>query len=66
LIKHNGITVVILKSNIKQRQINFAGNERLKIYGTLSCKSGKRMNIKNFLNQKMKPLKMVTALVDIA
>ena len=47
MIKHNSITVVILKSSIKQRQINFAGNERLKIYGTLFCKSGKKMNIKN-------------------
>lgn len=47
MIKHNSITVVILKSSIKQRQINFAGNERLKIYGTLSCKSGKRMNVEN-------------------
>ena len=32
---------------IKQGVIGFAGNSQLKIYGTLDCASGKRMNIQN-------------------
>jgi methylphosphotriester-DNA--protein-cysteine methyltransferase len=32
---------------IKSKSINFAGNKKLKIYGTLNCKSGKRMKRKN-------------------
>lgn len=28
---------------IRHGEINFAGNAKLKIYGTLHCKSGKRM-----------------------
>jgi len=43
LIKHNEITGVILRSKIKKKEITLTGNERLKIYGMLSCKSGKRM-----------------------
>src|SRR5687767_12607653 len=36
-----------LKSLIKQHEIILAGNKQLKIYGTLQCKSGKRMKIEN-------------------
>lgn len=36
-----------LKSLIKLREIILAGNKQLKIYGTLHCKSGKRMKIEN-------------------
>ncbi|NIJ54117.1 Ada metal-binding domain-containing protein [Dyadobacter arcticus] len=36
-----------LKSLIDNRLIKFGGNKNLKIYGTLSCKSGKRMKVKN-------------------
>ena len=32
---------------LKEGQITMAGNKKLKIYGTLSCKSGKRMLDKN-------------------
>lgn len=32
-----------LKTMITDRQITFAGNRQLKIYGQLSCGSGKRM-----------------------
>ncbi|WP_335966386.1 MULTISPECIES: Ada metal-binding domain-containing protein [Galbibacter] len=32
---------------IKNGQICLAGNKRLKIYGTLNCKSGKRMQKEN-------------------
>ena len=36
-----------LKSMIKSGEIILAGNRQLKIYGTLSCKSGKRMKKEN-------------------
>ena len=32
---------------IRMKQICFAGNMQLKIYGTLHCKSGKRMKKQN-------------------
>lgn len=32
---------------IKQREIAFAGNRKLKIYGLLNCASGKRMKKQN-------------------
>jgi methylphosphotriester-DNA--protein-cysteine methyltransferase len=36
-----------LHSLIKNRQLTIAGNSALKIYGTLSCSSGKRMKKEN-------------------
>lgn len=36
-----------LRHNIKQQKIAFGGNMKLKIYGTLSCKSGKKMKRAN-------------------
>jgi methylphosphotriester-DNA--protein-cysteine methyltransferase len=36
-----------LKSLIKKGEIIFGGNRQLKIYGTLNCKSGKRMKTAN-------------------
>ena len=36
-----------LKSLIKSGKIILGGNKRLKIYGTLSCNSGKKMKTKN-------------------
>ncbi len=36
-----------LAAFIKQGTVKFAGNRKLKIYGTLSCASGKRMKISN-------------------
>lgn len=36
-----------LRSKIKQQKIRFGGNRKLKIYGTLSCASGKRMKKEN-------------------
>lgn len=48
MIKHNDIDKKItLLSMIKHGQITMAGNASLKIYGTLHCASGKRMNRKN-------------------
>ena len=36
-----------IRSLIRSGQIRFGGNKTLKIYGTLSCSSGKRMKVKN-------------------
>jgi methylphosphotriester-DNA--protein-cysteine methyltransferase len=36
-----------LASLIRKGEIILAGNKQLKIYGTLHCKSGKRMKISN-------------------
>ncbi len=47
MIKHIDITYEDLRRQIKHKQIAFAGNIRLKIYGTLHCKSGKRMKKEN-------------------
>jgi methylphosphotriester-DNA--protein-cysteine methyltransferase len=47
MIKHTGITDEDLRKQIKQKQISFAGNIRLKIYGRLNCGSGKRMKKEN-------------------
>jgi methylphosphotriester-DNA--protein-cysteine methyltransferase len=45
--RHTDLASRIIFQKIKGKQFNFAGNMRLKIFGTLSCKSGKRMNRKN-------------------
>lgn len=47
MIKHLDINDSDLRNKIKQKEINFDGNRKLKIYGTLQCKSGKRMNREN-------------------
>jgi methylphosphotriester-DNA--protein-cysteine methyltransferase len=44
---HLQITSGELKKMITAGQIRFGGNGRLKIYGTLSCSSGKRMKKQN-------------------
>lgn len=36
-----------LKNMISENLIALGGNKNLKIYGTLTCKSGKRMQLKN-------------------
>lgn len=36
-----------LKSLISKGEIQFGGNRKLKIYGTLNCSSGKRMKTEN-------------------
>lgn len=36
-----------LKNLIGERKIQFAGNRKLRIYGTLSCSSGRRMKTEN-------------------
>ena len=47
MIKHTDISNEELRKLIKRRSIAFAGNERMKIYGELDCKSGKRMKKQN-------------------
>jgi methylphosphotriester-DNA--protein-cysteine methyltransferase len=47
LTKHNEISDAVLRIKIRQQQIVLGGNIKLKIYGTLSCKSGKRMKKQN-------------------
>jgi methylphosphotriester-DNA--protein-cysteine methyltransferase len=47
MIKHIDISDKELRKHIRQKEISFAGNRRLKIYGTLQCKSGKRMKREN-------------------
>jgi len=47
LIKHSEISDSDLRSKIKQQKICIGGNRKLKIYGTLSCVSGKKMNREN-------------------
>ncbi len=45
--KHGELSNGQLFKLIKNQSINLAGNKRLKIYGTLKCKSGKRMKKSN-------------------
>ncbi|MGO4821282.1 MULTISPECIES: Ada metal-binding domain-containing protein [unclassified Flavobacterium] len=47
MITHNQITDTDLQSKIRTQKITFAGNSKLKIYGTLHCKSGKRLKREN-------------------
>jgi methylphosphotriester-DNA--protein-cysteine methyltransferase len=47
MIKHTDIDDAELHQRIKQKEIVYGGNRNLKIYGTLQCKSGKRMKTKN-------------------
>ena len=41
--KHIDIEQTDLRQKLKRGEIRFAGNRQLKIYGTLTCHSGKRM-----------------------
>ena len=55
MIHHNKISCENLREQIRKNEICFAGNKHLKIYGTLHCKSGKRMNKANrifFISEK--------------
>lgn len=47
MIKHVELTDTKLWQNIRHYCIRFGGNRKLKIYGTLHCKSGKRMKRAN-------------------
>lgn len=55
MIRHSEISDSDLQSKIKQQKIGLGGNIKLKIYGTLSCTSGKRMKRENrvfFMTEK--------------
>ena len=47
MIKHKDIDDAELHQKIKRKEIVYGGNLNLQIYGTLQCKSGKRMKTKN-------------------
>lgn len=47
MIKHNELTSTEIRSKIRKHEILFGGNRKLKIYGLLSCKSGKKMKKEN-------------------
>lgn len=47
MIEHKEITSPEFFRFLKQRKIQWAGNKNLKIYGTLHCKSGKRLKVEN-------------------
>ncbi len=47
MINHIDLTDKVLYQKIKNRKITLGGNRNLKIYGLLSCKSGKRMHKSN-------------------
>lgn len=47
MIEHSGISPARLQSLIRSGKITLAGNQSLKIYGLLSCPSGKRMKKEN-------------------
>lgn len=40
---HTKITTAELYNKIRNKEICFGGNSKLKIFGTLHCKSGKRL-----------------------
>ena len=55
MIYHKEISDTNLRKLIRKNEICFGGNKNLKIYGRLSCKSGKRMKIENrvfFISEK--------------
>jgi methylphosphotriester-DNA--protein-cysteine methyltransferase len=47
MTRHNDIGRHELRKKIKSRSIQYAGNSRLRIFGLLSCSSGKRMKKEN-------------------
>ncbi|MEM6525280.1 MAG: Ada metal-binding domain-containing protein [Bacteroidota bacterium] len=44
---HNELSGALFNQLIKSGQVQIAGNQKLKIYGRLSCKSGKRIKVVN-------------------
>jgi len=47
MIKHASITATQLRSLFRSGEMTLAGNQRLKIYGTFFCSSGKKMKREN-------------------
>ena len=55
MIYHSEIDDIALRKKIREKKVLFGGNKNLKIYGTLSCKSGKWMKKQNrifFVSEK--------------
>lgn len=55
MIPHTEISAKELRQKIRHKDICFGGNRKLKIYGRLSCRSGKRMKPQNrvfFISEK--------------
>lgn len=49
MVEHLSLNDFSLRCLLKKKEITFAGNKTLKIYGTLYCRSGKRMKKENRL-----------------
>ncbi len=47
MVSHTDINSKDLLKKIKDQSIRYAGNARLKIFGRLDCKSGKKMKKEN-------------------
>ncbi|TGM13199.1 metal-binding protein [Leptospira selangorensis] len=47
MLLHSQFQSQEIRSLIRKKKLALAGNLKLKIYGTLSCNSGKRMNKQN-------------------
>ncbi|UHO39928.1 metal-binding protein [Chryseobacterium capnotolerans] len=47
MIPHSQLSASELRSKIQKQEILLGGNKTLKIYGLLTCKSGKRMKKEN-------------------
>jgi methylphosphotriester-DNA--protein-cysteine methyltransferase len=60
MYQHSDIEDSVLSREIRNGSIQFAGNFKLKIFGTLSCASGKKMKKKNrvFFKSKMEAISM--------
>jgi methylphosphotriester-DNA--protein-cysteine methyltransferase len=47
MLLHKNLSTSQLHAFIRQQKLTLGGNQKLKIYGTLHCKSGKRMKTVN-------------------
>jgi methylphosphotriester-DNA--protein-cysteine methyltransferase len=47
MIRHIEIDFCNLHALIRRQEVNWGGNQKLKIFGTLHCMSGKRMKREN-------------------
>lgn len=47
MILSGNLEATVIRSLIRQKKILLSGNSKLRIFGTLSCRSGKRMKREN-------------------
>lgn len=47
MLKNDQLDMATIRSLIRQKKILLGGNRKLRIYGVLSCRSGKRMKREN-------------------